>query len=236
MPPSAPFTLVAWNCRSAFERKAPQLLTLTPDICVVCEVRQSVASALGFGFETFWNGAPNQRGLLVAAKRPWRIEEVEMAAEDFATLATLRGAGQRLFLLAVWSKPLRSDYVGPLSRNLRQLLTRIPQGARAIVAGDFNASPYFDAGNPKAQAFETVLAPLREQGQASLYHEQSGEAFGVEKTPTYFQHGRLSEPYHIDYVFASEAQRRAGYDIDIGGHCDWSALSDHTPLTARFSE
>lgn len=57
-----------------------------------------------------------------------------------------------------------------------------------------------------------------------------GEKFGEETVPTHFKNiGGDLRQFHIDYAFVSKA-----FDIEavtIASYAEWSAFSDHTPLS-----
>ena len=70
------FRFVTWNCAGGFAKKAPRLAGLHPDMVVCCEVKRTDAEALGSDWRFIWSGAPDQKGLLIAAKAPWTVNAV----------------------------------------------------------------------------------------------------------------------------------------------------------------
>ena len=65
----------------------------------------------------------------------------------------------------------------------------------------------------------------------SVYHQETGDIFGRETTPTLYHTKQQSKPYHIDYIYQQGFKTKS---IDIYEFEDWISLSDHVPLCGAF--
>ncbi len=80
------------------------------------------------------------------------------------------------------------------------------------VLGDFNAHPCF------GDAFFQITNTLRDDyGLVSAYHQR-----------------KVEQPFHIDYCFMSPTLLQ-GARVSVGTYDEWSADSDHRPLSVMFS-
>ena len=80
-----------------------------------------------------------------------------------------------------------------------------------------------------------ISQELMKRGLVSLYHSQSGLAFGAEAQGTYWQYRNRTKPYHIDYIFVPTAWLENTVSFELGTFEDWYRLSDHAPLSAEFN-
>jgi endonuclease/exonuclease/phosphatase family metal-dependent hydrolase len=118
--------------------------------------------------------------------------------------------------------------------GLDQLLSKVSE-KNIIVAGDFNASAAFDPHQSSSYQFEQITRRLREKGLHSLWHTKEAQEFGGESAATYYHQWKREQPFHIDFMFASEALVRRLKHFSIGDFDTWcSGHSDHVPLIADF--
>jgi hypothetical protein len=223
--------LVSWNCLSSLTPKKQEALdALKYDIAVVPEARLANLKAMGLPSERFrWIGPTSGHGLAVVAHGSWSIETVPRFGDDDLFLPVVCRNGETSFqLLAVCTKPKPSgNYVGPLSRSLHAYADWIASGP-TVVAGDFNASVWFDKSGPK---FRQLLDRLHGMGLVSAWHDFHRQEHGKESQPTLFQTKKRDMGYHIDFVFLPRSGPWMVKDINIGKYDDWvTSFSDHVPV------
>lgn len=226
--------MVAWNCAGKFVRNAAALAALDADICIVPEVLEGHTDALGDAYSIQWHGDKDQRGLLIAAKRDWRIDAVQSASQRHMILTTLNGPSTSLAVIGVWAMRGPRGYVGSVIDGLDTLLPLIAASPNVFVAGDFNASSVFDASSPPALRFAEIARRLQDAGLVSLWHDRAGETFGAESCATYHHQWKQEQPFHIDFAFASKALAARCRYFEIGKFDPWCQSSDHMPLIADF--
>lgn len=101
-----------------------------------------------------------------------------------------------------------------------------------LILGDFNSNAIWDKEDRWWNHTDTVNE-LSELGIESLYHYQSKDSKGEEKSPTFFLHRKENKPYHIDYAFLSNNLLSCS-QITIGKREDWIPISDHMPLSVTI--
>ncbi len=141
-------------------------------------------------------------------------------------------------LLATWDHNDRTEGLnrrpGPLLRSLDDSAD-FCSGGDLVVAGDFNNNPRWD--RPDGPNNMTVIAQeLARRDLVSLYHHDTGNAFGSELRGTYWHYRRRGMPYHIDYLFVPMTWLKNLLSFELGDYDAWcgSGLSDHAPLSAEF--
>jgi endonuclease/exonuclease/phosphatase family metal-dependent hydrolase len=68
-----------------------------------------------------------------------------------------------------------------------------------------------------------------EFGLVSAFHAHAQDK-GCSETPTFFQYGWETRPYHIDYCFIPKGWVPFLRSVEIGSHAEWIGQSDHRPL------
>ena len=245
--PRMPLRVVTWNCGGGFAKlgeKARRMQDLGADILVIQEVLENYRDALGPPYESVWEGEAGQKGMLVAAKPPWRLECVHRSTPALHLLlveARTEAEAERISIICVWAlkDPTRKnpEYVHILRDGLDQLLP-LARTANMIVTGDFNASPKIDPKLSSKAHFGWIAARLHANGLRSLWHEKHGEEFGRELSPTHYHGWRQERPFHIDYMFASRSLKERLRSLTIGSFEEWCIAgrgSDHMPLIADFA-
>ena len=228
--------VVSWNCADSFPKKASRLSDLAAHIAIVPEVRAKHAQALGDSFDTIWEGEDDNRGLLVAVRKPWRLEVVARATARHGLLLRATQGAQVISILGIWAMPRNGSYVRAVIDGLDELLPRIDTDD-VIVAGDFNASPTLDRMGSTEPKFDQITDRLHRQGLESLWHARTGQRFGSEDTATLYHLWKRERPFHIDFIFASRALADRLTTMTIGSFDDWCTRdSDHAPLVAEFLE
>lgn len=96
--------------------------------------------------------------------------------------------------------------------------------------GDFNSNARWDRAHLKDRNHSAMVQRLRALGLTSAYHAVRDVAQGEEREHTFFQYGKAGRGYHIDHCFVPDAWVGAIREVRIGGHAQWSRLSDHCPM------
>lgn len=100
----------------------------------------------------------------------------------------------------------------------------------SMVVGDFNCYVGQSGVRKSTGTFEDCIAEMKAHGLRSLYHEQTNEKFGEEKTPTFFWQFNQEKPFFLDYAFCTMKP----ISFKIG---DWEReISDHRPLIIELEE
>jgi hypothetical protein len=106
----------------------------------------------------------------------------------------------------------------------------------SLIAGDFNIAPG-RKDDLQTGALRAIFERLSALGYSSLYHWWTGEAYGSERTPTYYHRRHLHDPWHIDFCFAASELLPQVREVTVGDYEHWVAplqtrrgLSDHVPL------
>jgi len=239
---------VSWNCSMALHKKFEALMSLEPDIAVVCEcaepdrLRKKI-DAIGIDVDSVWVGANPNKGLAVFAFNGYRLRLATDYDDSLHFVAPVRVDGPQPFnLLAVWAQNAsagirRKAEPGPLRIALdryRDFLTC----PCTLAAGDFNNNILWDKpGWPMNHA--EAVAVLDGYGLVSAYHESRRESQGGERTPTHYWRDRKKDgpTYHIDYVFLPRAWLSRVREMNVGTFEEWcgSGLSDHVPLLVDVS-
>jgi endonuclease/exonuclease/phosphatase family metal-dependent hydrolase len=102
-----------------------------------------------------------------------------------------------------------------------------------ILVGDFNSNKIWDY-KTRVGDHSDVVDKLADNNIQSIYHRHFDIEQGIEKHPTFFLQRKISKPYHIDYCFASGDFLDKVQNVAIGTYEEWSAYSDHAPMTIDF--
>lgn len=227
--------IVAWNCRDGWERKAGFVSELAPDIAIVSEVRKQAFESVAVGHtDRIWTGADGAKGLAIFGWNGWRFQPTYDAPERHMLAVSAELEYERLTLVGVWAMPQKGDYVAPIARGLSELKPHLKDDV--IIAGDFNAHPRWDTGKSESRQFASIVSGLASLGIRSVWHSHAKEHHGHESAPTYYHSDK--QPFHIDYIFASERLLQKVTSMMIGTHQDWieNRRSDHTPLVVDLSD
>lgn len=225
----------------ALHRKFDALMSLKPDIAVICECADPDTlreRGLELGCEPIWFGRNRHKGLGVFTFNGY---SAEMADPFFPTLhyvAPVRIDGpNRLSLMAVWAQNLsggntRKLQAGPFRRALTKYRSFLTDGP-AVVAGDLNNNVIWDKPGWRIN-HATAVSLLEDMSLVSAYHEVLGEEQGRESTPTIYWRDRKKDgpTYHLDYVFVPRSWVAHISEMCVGSFEDWcgSKLSDHVPV------
>jgi len=229
--------VITWNCNMAFRKKWPHLLTFDPDIMVIqeCEVKSKYALGQQIpGLNDFiWIGDNENKGIGILSFKNIRLSLASEHVDKFRYIVPVDVTGYiSVRLWAIWAMPekgsKRNSYVGQIWNAVNHYKSFL-KSKQTILIGDFNSNAIWDQERyPENHSMLVKL--LAERNIHSLYHEQTGEAHGLESIPTFFLVKKKEKPYHLDYCFASSDLIKPETTIEVGHFADWIKLSDHVPL------
>ncbi len=223
--------IVTWNCcRGPFDRKMAALESLRPDIAVIAETMAPEAQTDRL---RWFPSNVSRLGLQVRAFNGYRLAPVRKASAELPNcVSPVRvmhdDCGAEFSLLAVWTWPAPSysrAFLNGLAAYAR-LLRRGP----AVVAGDFNGSPFFDRPTARIKRWRTGFEQLHAAGLVSAYHLHHRVAYGEEADATHHFLRRPERPFHIDFCFVPRAWAEQGLAVQLVNEEPWPRLSDHFPL------
>jgi GTP pyrophosphokinase len=217
----------------ALARKAGHLLALQPDIAVVLECSDSVS--LDGMVRIEWSGRYPRKGMAVFARPELTATVAEAPEEARRWCLPIRFDGLDLDLVAVWG--FKADGNAGVPREVAhravESLAPILGRRRAIVIGDFNDGPVFDARNHGSFARTTEL--LGAAGYTSLYHAWTLEPYGAETAASLFYRWHRDEPFLIDHAFVPTSWLPFVSGFSIGSLQPWLEHSDHMPLVVELT-
>jgi endonuclease/exonuclease/phosphatase family metal-dependent hydrolase len=224
--------LVTWNCcRGPFARKSAFLHEFRADIAVL----QECARPVGDETNVLWAGENPRQGVAVVAGEGWRVKRIETGTEPPRWVVPFRVSGPVDFtLVAVWILPTRGSYVRTMLHGIEALRDLISSGP-AVVIGDYNANPVFDAKRARLNyaAIESLLGDL---GLASAYHAFHAERAGEESRATYYHMWRRDLAYHLDYCFVPRDWLPSVTAVEVGSFEEWEGRSDHRPVIVDLDQ
>ncbi len=228
--------IVSWNCNGAFRKKYPLVEALQADIYVIqeCEDPRQCKEPhyAEWAGNYLWTGLNKHKGLGVFVKHGHQLQALELEAGGLELFLPCTVNDTRL--LAVWTREANSPtfkYIGQLYKYL-QLHQQHFTTAKSLIVGDLNSNACWDVWD-RWWNHSDVAKQLADAGLSSLYHQLSGEDQGNESSATFFMQRKLGKPYHIDYIFLSQALLQAA-TLKVGQPQQWLQHSDHMPLIATF--
>lgn len=236
--------LVVWNCAMKFHDKYDHLLSLRPDLAIVPECAEPDIlrrKAPNFAFaDCEWSGAPKSKGLGVFAFGDLQLRRHQSWDERFHIFLPLevRG-GLAINFLAIWAFNRRApEKVTPNPATTAQAVAHYApflRAAPAVVAGDFNASVFWD-GQKRYESFAALDQQLGELGLVSAYHAAGGYALGAEPDPTLFWQRKESQGFHIDYAYIPRDWVPRVREASVKPAAEWLKHHDHAPLVVEVAE
>lgn len=221
---------VAWNLRSATDRKWASLRALEPDLAVIAEAVECPKALLAPAFgepelRWEWEGTNTAKGIALAA---WdRPLQRRLGAEPGGRWAVGGAVGQ-LLVVGVWSCPRSGgggNYVVEVERCLDAYAAPIARHHHTIVAGDFNVAP-------RDPAFRRLRARFADLGLVSAYHHHTGDPFGHESERTFHARHADEDSRHIDFAWISPELADRLTSVVVGD----PGPSDHSPLILEFAD
>lgn len=221
--------IVSWNCGDGFQKKYHLLERFNADVFVIQECRDpkkyNDSAFRKFSENHLWIG--ENRGLGVFANSGIRLSALDWGDYGlYYFLPCLINNGFKL--LSVWACNNYIEDVYPFMKFQEEKLSNI------LILGDFNSNSIWDIyrkNKHERRTHRALVSALYSRGVRSIYHEQTGEDFGQEKTPTFFMYRKQEKPYHIDYAFSDLSCR-----LSIEQNSEWLNYSDHVPLIVDLIE
>jgi endonuclease/exonuclease/phosphatase family metal-dependent hydrolase len=224
--------LVSWNCHHGETRqRAARLDSLCPDLVVLQECGKPTAAADG---RCVWFGNQPTKGVGVVSRGRWFVEPGPVDPDVPDSVYPVRVCGPVEFhLLAIWAQK-RPTYVRAILAGLAAYRDFL-MAASAVVVGDFNSHPRWDADDPKAN--HSLLAERLRQdfGLVSAYHAVAERSDSTIEKPTFYWQWREAQPFHLDYCFLPTQWAARLASVEVGGYPEWADESDHRPLVAEFA-
>ncbi len=225
--------VLTWNCSENLIRKHDAIGAFDADVLIVQECEQG-AGACFPGFNFHWIGESPRKGLGVFT-RGINTSLATNYDSTFKYFLPLEVGGMRI--LGVWAFHERARRFGPEANGFpRDAIAHyrewLDEGARGVIAGDFNASTVWDKPRGKNN-FRSTVDELAELGYQSAYHRANNQRFGSEKNPTLFHRKNTDLPFHIDYIFTKSFEVKT---VEVGTSQDWLGLSDHCPIVVNLEE
>lgn len=233
--------IVCWNCNGAFRKKISIFDKADIDLFIIqeCEhpskfVKQHVIKP---DQNVYWFGDDLNKGLGIIHSSKLKIEVDQSYNPAFKHVIPIKisYSKRKIHLLAIWAnnkEDLKNRYVGQVWKAIHHYET-ILRKKNIILAGDFNSNAIWDRKG-RIGNHSDVVAHLKKRKINSLYHLHHLENHGSETIPTFYLYKNKSKPYHLDYVFLSDAMHQNVTNFEIGSFEEWKPWSDHVPITLQW--
>lgn len=210
--------IVTWNCcRGDMAKKIAAVRELNPDVLLLQEATPKVEDH-GGRFLSFVDGI----GIATLTFNGYEITEAYEYENRCGLGTTVRRDDEEIDVVNIWTHPRRRYVDSALG-----VIDATPADRFAVFAGDFNANATFRRG------YDQLLEAFERRGCHSAYHAFHGTPHGEERHPTHYWRRREGSPFHLDYCFLPRQTRII--DVHVGEFDEWSALSDHRPLTVNMT-
>lgn len=220
--------IVSYNISDCYPWKVERLLKMNADVWVVPEITCPEDANLPDDYEMKWYGISyfwqfkRWKGLGVIWKKGLGYVPDWYNPELFYAIPLIVGD---VLILAFW----------PTKREKITGKKLYPQIAQEIISeyaphfkdyqvlfiGDFNC--YVNQMDSSTQYGDILRINeiLGSYGLRSIYHEQTGEAFGHESHPTYYHNFKEDQPFFLDYAYTNipvKSYRLFPWDKDMSDH------------------
>ena len=186
--------IVSYNISSCTQHKLDELFKHKADVYVIPEMARDVKIPDGFFMK--WSGKYPSKGLGIIYNNAYVPKCYD---ENLPYAIPLRY--EDLFILAFW--PTKIDKTETYTQIAKRILNHYSAELKArdsIVTGDFNLYHKNDKPNKDADILE-IDQLLQSCGLKSVYHENTGKAFGEEIEKTYFHQFKKDKPFFLDYTY-----------------------------------
>lgn len=226
--------IISYNTYKCTQAKIDRILAMDADLYILPECFSKDHVILPEGYGMLWCGDDDltEKGLGVIWKKHLSVHVIpEYKKIKHMLPIIVNGAGFPKYILAAWPTVWKEKKTYPqlLLEALKEYsfyLDRFP----SMVVGDFNCYVGQSGVRKSTGTFEDCIAEMKAHGLRSLYHEQTNEKFGEEKTPTFFWQFNQEKPFFLDYAFCTMKP----ISFKIG---DWEReISDHRPLIIELEE
>jgi exodeoxyribonuclease-3 len=240
--------LSTWNCQGGFRNKAHRIIDDAPDVLIIQECEPF--AKLGEISEEYplssahWFGDSAIKGLAVFVRSPYALRvhpQYDPNVKGIVPLIISSSANgldatSEITLFAVWTgiaPSKRESYIGQIWTALECYRSIFKTNHRIILAGDFNSNTIWDKEH-KGHSHSLVVERLASHDIHSIYHLTKGEQHGEETQPTFHLQKKTTQPFHIDYIFASAPLLSTHSNFTLAEHSNWLDCSDHLPMTVRI--
>lgn len=208
--------------------KADRLLALNPDVAVIQEC--SDTAAIDEMVRVNWRGHYPRNGLAVFARAGLEVRPEMIPAQANQWCLRVHVGSADLDVVAVWGFNKAGKAGPPRDVALEAIgALNLSPSDRAVIVGDFNDGPQFDAG--ERESFAKTWRALESSGYRSAYHHASGAVYGHEDVSTFSQGKEIPRLFLIDHAFVSRDLVDGVTGFAIGDWATWREISDHVPLT-----
>ncbi|HWS83089.1 MAG TPA: hypothetical protein VN207_02395 [Ktedonobacteraceae bacterium] len=225
--------IISWNCNMAYAKKQKHILALQPDIAIIQECSEKDIKESNAQFY-YWVGNNPHKGLGVLGFDDHTYSIDSSYTNDFPWFIPLRVKDMKLNILAIWAhkKNQEERYVRITNKAVDYYKSFLEKHA-SIVIGDFNSNTIWDKEH-LGQSHSNLVKQLEHLHLRSIYHYQTQEKQGDEKTFTLYMYRHPDKGYHIDYAFLSKNLLDKTHLL-IPDSKAWLRVSDHIPLILDIS-
>ncbi|MDT8434762.1 MAG: endonuclease/exonuclease/phosphatase family protein [Anaerosomatales bacterium] len=228
--------IVSWNCNGSFRTKYDRVASFDDeygdDVLVIQEAEHPdllPARLLERYPNHIFVESARTKGLLVLGSERFKLAINPAYDETYRFVVPVAVTGECEFLLiAVWGQKTPELWYTDYVLNGLKLYEGLINDD-TVVAGDFNSTPNVKKPRKSGADHADLVCWLEAHGLRSAYHEAFEEEHGSESHATYAHRRDLTQPFHIDYLFASERALRCSSGWHHMDERD-IALSDHLPL------
>lgn len=202
--------IISYNINDSKPWKIENLLRIDADVLVVPEITCPEDAHLSDNLEMKWCGIEyfhhqkKWKGLgIIWKKGQGYVPEWFNSKHDYAIPLIV----DDYLILGIWpTKPTDDRPKKPYPQIAQEIIQEYAphfKDYKSLVIGDFNCYVNQYDKTKKYGDILMVNELLESYGLHSLYHQQTGEAFGQEFTPTYFHRFCESDPYFLDYAYTN---------------------------------
>lgn len=202
--------IISYNINDSKPWKIENLLRIDADVLVVPEITCPEDAHLSENLEMKWCGIEyfhhqkKRKGLgIIWKKGQGYVPEWFNSKHDYAIPLIV----DDYLILGIWpTKPTDDRPKKPYPQIAQEIIQEYAphfKDYKSLVIGDFNCYVNQYDKTKKYGDILMVNELLESYGLHSLYHQQTGEAFGQEFTPTYFHRFCESDPYFLDYAYTN---------------------------------
>jgi endonuclease/exonuclease/phosphatase family metal-dependent hydrolase len=177
-----------------------------------------------------WSGDLKHKGVSLSTVLPYKRADIPGESSPcIAATVTDETIGE-FNVLAVWAKPTPT-YFADLSRTF-DLYSQFIRERPTVILGDFNMSVRVHS---KGKQFYLLNARLNHDFDIhSVYHENTGERFGMETMTTLYWQWGASGCFHCDFIYIPGSWIRRLKSVTIPGYSKFTS-SDHRPVLCEIT-
>lgn len=220
--------IISYNINDSYPWKVERLFQMQADILVVPDITCPEDAHIPDGYDMKWNGIsyfyqfPRWKGLGVIWKKGCAVIPDWYNPNLYYAIPLLT---EGILILAIWptkrknitDKKLYPQIAQEIINEYAMHFAKQP----TIVVGDFNCYVNQVDSSPEYGDILRIDSILRSHGLHSIYHEQTGETFGEESTPTYYHRFKADQPFFLDYAYTNlpvSSFRLFPWDKDMSDH------------------